>query len=98
MATDINDTDWLRALRARRKKLSAQIADLQKQLRHLEDLEAHATATPATETRKGDHPKRKTPPAKRGDFRNKIRAVMREATRPLRPSEVTQILKDNGVE
>lgn len=93
MAAHIDDADWLRALKARRKMLASQIAGLQKELKHLEDLEAAATQSPAKEAQQ---PKRKPQPLKRGEFRNKIREVMQRADKPLRPAEVTQILKDNG--
>jgi hypothetical protein len=81
-------------LRVRKKKLTAQMSALEKELKHLGELEA-AAMTPADGN--SSEPKRKAKPLKRGDFRNKIREIMEHTNRPMRPSEVTQVLKDSGI-
>jgi hypothetical protein len=98
MTDEANTAEWLRALKARRRYLMAQIATLQRELKQLESMDIETEHAPVVKARKGNNPKRKNPPRKRGDFRNSIREVLRSATRPHRPVEVTSRLKDMGIE
>lgn len=95
MTTDLDDDDWARVIKARRKKLKARIHELEKQLKALDNLAPSESDTGDDETTRRPG-KRKASPLRKGEFRNKIREIVQNAPVAMTIQDVARTLEEVG--